>query len=127
MEIEERRKFQEKTNYFTGGKPFNTASHARDCFDKDIYTDPEHLRGGYRNRASEPPFAAPPFIPSQPPKSLTAYTGCFSKFPKHVPEPPVPTQYGKAGEEGKERPVFIPSSPAKSMRSKSIMFRSMGQ
>lgn len=126
LEIEERRRFKEKTNYFTGGKPFNTSSHARDCFDKDIYEDPEQLRGGYRNKPAEGARTGPPFVPSQPPKTLTAFTGCFSKFPKHVPEPPVLASPGKAGEEGKERPVFCPSSPPKSMRTKSIMFRSMG-
>merc|ERR1711988_13151 len=128
MEMEERKKFKEKTNYFTGGKPFNTSSHSRDCFDKDIYTDPEALRGGYRPaKDSEKSLEGKaPFIPSQPPKTLTAFSGCFSKFPKAVPEPPAKVTAGQPGEEGKERPVFIPSSPGKSMRTKSIMFRSMG-
>jgi len=129
MEMEERKKFKEKTTYFTGGKPFNTSAHARDCFDKDIYTDPEHLRGGYRpgKEGEKSLEGKAPFIPSQPPKTLTAFSGCFSKFPKGVPEPPAKDDKGQPGEEGKERPVFIPSSPSKSMRTKSIMFRSMGQ
>ena len=55
-------------------------------------------------------------------KTLTASTGCFSKFPKSVPEPP---EKPSEKEEGKERPVFIPSHPAKSMRQRSIMFRNM--
>lgn len=126
LEMEERRKFKEKSAYFSGGKSFHTTSHARDCFDKTIYTDPEALRGGYRPEKPDKSLEGkPPFIPSQPPKSLTASTGCFSKFPKAVPEPPDVQSPTKGGEEGKERPVFIPSSPAKSMRQKSIMFRNM--
>lgn len=126
LEMEERKKFKEKTAYFSGGKPFQTTAHARDCFDKTIYTDPEHLRGGYRGEISDKSLEGkPPFVPSQPPKSLTAFTGCFSKFPKAVPEPPTDEGPTKAGEAGKERPVFIPSSPPKSLRQKSIMFRNM--
>lgn len=45
LEQEEKKKIAEKTALFTGGKPFNTMSHSRDCFDKTVYTDPEHLRG----------------------------------------------------------------------------------
>jgi hypothetical protein len=125
MEMEERKKFKEKTAYFSGGKSFHTTSHARDCFDKTIYIDPEALRGGYRPEKSDKSLEGkPPFIPSQPPKSLTAFTGCFSKFPKAVPEPPDANSSGKPGEEVMKA-VFIPSSPAKSMRQKSIMFRNM--
>lgn len=124
MEIEERKKFKEKTTFFGQGKPFNTNSHARDCFDKDIYTDPEALRGGYRAPKGEKSLEGKaPFLPSQPPKSLTAFTGCFSKFPKAIPEPPEDKLAGKG--EGQERTVFVPSSPSKSMRTKSIMFRNM--
>lgn len=125
MEMDERKKFKEKTAYFSGGKSFHTTSHMRDCFDKTIYTDPENLRGGYNNTDNGKSLAdKAPFIPSQPSKSLTAFSGCFSKFPTAVPEPPEKVNAGaKAGEEAKERPVFIPSHPAKSMRQKSIMFR----
>lgn len=124
LEMEERKKFKEKTAFFSQGRAFHTTSHSRDCFDKTIYTDPEALRGGYRADMEKKALEGKaPFIPSAPPKSLTAFSGCFSKFPKAVPEPPEKVSAGLKGEEGKERPVFIPSSPSKSMRQKSIMFR----
>jgi len=125
LEMEERKKFKEKTATFAAGRPFHTTAHSRDCFDKTIYTDPDHLRGGYVDDRGEKDKLKEkaPFIPSQPSKSLTAFSGCFSKFPKNVPEPPEKVSAGLKGEEAKERPVFIPSSPAKSMRQKSIMFR----
>jgi len=124
LEMEERKKFKEKTSYFSGGKSFHTTSHSRDCFDKSIYTDPETLRGGYMadTKGAASLEGKAPFIPSAPGKSLTASTGCFSKFPKSVPEPP---EKPSEKEEGKERAVFIPSHPAKSMRQRSIMFRNM--
>lgn len=126
LEMEERKKFKEKTAFFSGGKAFQTTAHSRDCFDRSIYTDPESLRGGYRSEKGDNPLdGKPPFIPSQPPKSLTAFTGCFDKFPTAVPEPPDNDGPTRAGEAGKERPVFIPSSPPKSLRQKSIMFRNM--
>jgi len=128
LEMEERKKFKEKTAYFSNGKAFHTTSHMRDCFDKTIYTDPENLRGGYDvvEPESKKFEGKAPWIPSQPTKTLTAFSGCFSKFPKGVPEPPEKmTAAAKVGEEAKERPVFIPSHPAKSMRQKSIMFRNM--
>lgn len=123
LEQEEKRKVAEKTAMFTGGKPFNTMSHSRDCFDKTVYTDPEHLRGGYKGSSSalDPALEnKAPMIPSSPPKRLTAFSGCFSPFPKAVPpgpEKPLPASSFV------ERAVFIPSSPAKSQRTTSIMFR----
>jgi len=112
LEMEEKKHFKEKTAFFSGGKAFQTTAHSRDCFDKHIYTDPENLRGGYvadsKNGLSLEGKA--PFIPSAPSKTLTASTGCFSKFPKAVPEPP---EKPMAKEEAKERAVFIPSHPAK--------------
>jgi len=70
LEQEEKRIVAEKTAAFTGGKPFNTMSHAKDCFDKTVYTDPEHLRGGYKAGGSARDLArgqAPdgPFLPPQ--------------------------------------------------------------
>jgi len=125
MEIEERKKFKEKTAFFGQGRPFNTSSHARDCYDKDIYTDPEALRGGYRPPKPEKSLEGKaPFLPSQPPKTLTAFTGCFTKFPTAIPDPPNDVRAGASGEGG-EKAVFVPSSPAKSTRTKSIMFRNM--
>jgi len=124
MEIEERKKFKEKTNHFGAGRPFNTSSHALDCYDKDIYTDPDDRRGGYRPPGAKKSLdGKAPFLPSQPPKSLTAFTGCFSKFPKAIPEPPSDRLAG--GEKGQDKAVFVPSSPSKTMRTKSIMFRNM--
>merc|ERR1712196_727036 len=78
MEMEERKKFKEKTAYFSGGKPFHTTAHSRDCFDKDIFTDPENLRGGYVADKSDSAKLAEkaPFIPSAPSKALTAFSGC---------------------------------------------------
>lgn len=122
LEQEEKKKVAEKTAIFTGGKPFNTMSHARDCFDKSVYTDPEHLRGGYKPGSSTRDLmleGKPPMIPSSPPKRLTAFTGCFSKFPKAVPPGPEKKDPTAAHV---ERPVFIPSSPSKSQRTQSIMF-----
>lgn len=122
LEQEEKRIVAEKTAAFTGGKPFNTMSHAKDCFDKTVYTDPEHLRGGYKAGGSARDLALegkPPMVPSSPPKKLTAATGCFSKFPKAVP--PGPEKQNPASV-GIERVVFVPSSPSKSQRSTSIMF-----
>lgn len=108
-----------------GGRPMNTMSHARDCFDRTIYTDPEALRGGYHDAGStrDPLMEGrPPMIPSSPPKRLTAYTGCFSKFPKALPPRPMKE---RRPHPPVERAVFIPSSPAKSQRCTSIMFRSI--
>jgi len=123
LEQEEKKKIAEKTAIFTGGKPFNTMSHAKDCFDKHVYTDPEHLRGGYKAGGSGRDVqleGKAPMIPSSPPKKLTAFSGCFSKFPKAVP--PGPEKKDNSGPVI-ERPVFIPSSPPKSQRTTSIMFR----
>lgn len=127
MEMEERKAFKEKTAIFGQGRPFNTASHALDCYDKDVYVDPPQLRGGYLPSPSNKDKLAgkEPFRPSQPGKTLTAKDGCFSPFTKAIP--------GNAAEEVKttehkvERAVFIPSSPEKTMRQTSIMFRSAHQ
>eukprot|EP00656_Telonema_subtile_P047707 TRINITY_DN5507_c0_g1_i2.p1 TRINITY_DN5507_c0_g1~~TRINITY_DN5507_c0_g1_i2.p1 ORF type:complete len:259 (-),score=67.37 TRINITY_DN5507_c0_g1_i2:79-855(-) len=48
MEQAEKKMIADKTAAMTGGKPFQTMSHARDCFDKTVFTDPENLRGGYK-------------------------------------------------------------------------------
>lgn len=126
MEMEERKKFKEKTAVFSQGRPFNTTSHARDCYDKDIYTDPEHLRGGYRSgkEGEKSLEGKAPFLPAQPPKSLTAFSGTFSKFPKSVPDPAVEIPKG-GHQDGEAKATWVPSHPAKSMRTKSIMFRNV--
>lgn len=123
LEQAEKKAIAEKTAVLTGGKPFQTMSHARDCFDKTVFTDPEHLRGGYKPGASGRDLALEgkaPMVPSSPSKQLTAFSGCFSKFPKAVPPGPEKKQPASVGI---ERAVFVPSSPAKSTRQTSIMFR----
>jgi len=123
LEQQDRKHAQAAIELAAGGKPFNSMSHAKDCFDKSVYTDPESLRGGYKDAgSSRDPLmeGKQPMIPSQPPKRLTAFSGCFSKFPKSVPAKP---ERASTAQPAAERAVMIPSSPPKSMRQTSIMFR----
>lgn len=123
LEQQDRKHAQATIEAAAGGKPFNSMSHAKDCFDKTVYTDPESLRGGYNDAGSSRDMlldGKQPMIPSQPPKKLTAFSGCFSKFPKSVPAKP---ERASTAPTAVERAVFIPSSPMKSQRTTSVMFR----
>lgn len=102
-------------------------SHAKDTFDKTVYTDPEHLRGGHQDHGPARDMSLegkPGFIPSSPGKKLTAFSGTFSKFPQAIPMSDFPDKSRPQSSGPPVEPkVFIPANPGSSMPTGSIMFK----